>query len=629
MFHSMFLRRYNGVASIIRMKSNIAASVQFSGIENGLSAELESANATQSQFARARIGQFFQPEPCLHNPFEDDKLLQRYLNRILPPEVYANVTNDLKRFGKRIVSEIDQLGRECELNPPSLLQYNSWGKRVDEIITCPAWKRQHAIAAEEGVIALAYEQQHGEWSRLHQLCKLYLYQPSSGLYSCPLAMTDGAAKLIHLAPEEDVGPHAFKNLTSRDPVKFWTSGQWMTERQGGSDVASGTETIAVPQADGSYHLYGYKSFTSATDSNMSFTLARIADKSGSTIQGSKGLSLFFLETRDSMGRLNNIEIQRLKDKLGTRQLPTAELLLDGAVAYKVGPEGRGVAGIIPILKMTRIHNAIAAVGGMRRLLSLSRDYSTKRKVFGKLICNHALHIQTLARLEVETRGAFLLTMELARLLGLEDVGKSTEHDQLLLRLLVPLAKLYTGKQALKVGSEALESFGGQGYMEDTALPSIVRDAQVLSIWEGTTNVLSLDVLRSLAKSHGSVLHAYVDDIQTRLKQVSTVEALAQSCELVQKSAHSLVEFAHGNIDQLETAARDFSYSLARTYMGMLLLENAAWKNASQTDITAAQRWCTKQLNIVEQISKHDGYKTSSTKAEFDLVMDGYIVDSKF
>jgi len=168
---------------------------------------------------------------------------------------------------------------------------------------------------------------------LHQLAKLFLYSPSAGLFTCPLAMTDGAAKTIEALSLKQL-KQTYERLTSRDPQTFWTAGQWMTERGGGSDVANGTETIAVPQADGSYKLYGYKWFSSATDSDMTFTLARTVGEDGQTIKGTKGLSMFFLRTRNEDGSLNDIEVVKLKNKLGTKQVPTAELLLDGSVAYR-------------------------------------------------------------------------------------------------------------------------------------------------------------------------------------------------------------------------------------------------------------------------------------------------------
>ncbi|XP_052803638.1 acyl-CoA dehydrogenase family member 11-like [Mya arenaria] len=578
-------------------------------------------------FACARHGAFIQEEPQLGNQYLEDPLLQSYLKRHVPEKVFKAIQPDLIKFGDRVAGEIYQLGRECEIQEPYLEQYSAWGCRIDQLVTGPAWRKMHDISAEEGLIAIAYEREFAEWSRVYGMAKLYLNCPSSGLYSCPLAMTDGAAKIIESLGEAmpSLQEQAFMRLTSRDPQKFWTSGQWMTEKRGGSDVANGTETVAVEQADGSYRLYGYKWFSSATDADMTFTLARVVDKHGQTVQGTKGLSLFYMEVHKEDGSLNGIEIVKLKNKLGTRQLPTAELLLDGAVAWMTSDEGRGVPAISNMLKITRMHNSLAAASSMRRMVNLARDYSTRRKAFGRTLKNYPLHVRTLASMEVEARGALILCLENTRLLGREDCGIADDQDENLIRLLVPLSKLYSGKQALTVATEGLESFGGQGYIEDTGLPSILRDAQVLSIWEGTTNILSLDVLRAIAKSRGEVLTAFVQDVASRMSHVSNPH-LEKSAEKVVNASQAIVQFVQKNAtnqDVLELAARDLAFSLCRTYTGALLVDHAASDLGSAQDIYTAKRWCEKDLTLMvtNDNSGHYGNKTSSL--DFDLVFDGY------
>lgn len=576
---------------------------------------------TPVPFSRSAIGNFFQERPLLTNPFTQDALLRAYLQRHLPEQ---QVQQDLLLFGERLVSEIEALGRQCELSPPVLQHYDAWGRRVDRILTCDAWTRLKHISAQEGLVAAGYERTYGEWSRVYQMSKIYLFAPSAGLYTCPLAMTDGAAKVIESlgAPVRE----AFERLTTRDEKRFWTSGQWMTERRGGSDVSSGTETVARRQQDGGFKLYGFKWFTSATDADMTLTLARITDRLGRSTTGSRGLSLFLAEVWDSEGLCNGIEVQRLKDKLGTRQVPTAELLLDGMSAQLLSEEGRGVASIANMLTITRIHNTVCAVGAMRRITHLCREYARKRAAFGKLLKDHALHVQTLSRLEVETRAAFLFAMEVCRLLGREENKSASDRETLLLRLLTPVAKLYTAKQAVSVVSEGLESFGGQGYIEDTGLPSMLRDAQVLSIWEGTTNVLSLDVLRSIAKSSGSVLQAFFTDVTERLLAAEASAALRPAVTSLNTSLSSLKRFtltaAARPSETLELSARDLAYSLARVYMGALLVDHAAWENATHMDIYTALRWCDQDLCPVVSRDAAGCYDPQTAAMDTALVYDG-------
>ncbi|KAM9743649.1 acyl-CoA dehydrogenase family member 11 isoform 1-T3 [Menidia menidia] len=581
------------------------------------------AAAGYPPFSRARIGAFFQGRPVLKNPFLEDALLRGYLKRHLPDEA---VFSDLRTFGERVATEVDGWGRDCEVNPPRLERFDPWGRRVDHIVTSEAWKRMKDLSAEEGLVAIGYERSFGEWSRVYQMSKLYVFSPSSGLYTCPLAMTDGAAKVIQSIGLSWPVEEAYSRLTTREPKFFWTSGQWMTERQGGSDVASGTETVAVPQTDGSYKLHGFKWFTSATDANMTLTLARVLDGAGAATPGSKGLSLFYAEvSRDADGQLRGIEVQRLKDKLGTRQMPTAELLLDGLPAYRLSEEGRGVASIANMLTVTRIHNSVSAAAAMRRVLQLARDYATRRTAFGKPLKDHPLHMQTLARMEVETRGAFLLVMEVCRLLGREESGLASQLDANLLRLLTPVVKLYTGKQAVAVVSEGLESFGGQGYIEDTGLPGILRDAQVLSIWEGTTNVLSLDVLRCVARSSGMVLHAYFAHVKSLLAAASGTSSLSPAVNAVGGALSELEEFvqtaAAKPVTYLELAARDLAYSLARIYAGALLIDHASWKGASSQDSYAALRWCEQELCPVAAKQRRGCYDSSTAPQDAALVYE--------
>lgn len=574
-------------------------------------------------FSKAKIGGFFQEKPVLKNPFLEDALLRGYLRRHLSQKP---VISDLCAFGERVAHEVDACGRDCEVSPPRLVQFDSWGRRVDHIHTSAAWKRMKELSSQEGLVSIGYERQCGEWSRVYQMSKLYIFSPSSGLYTCPLAMTDGAAKVIESLGISWPVEEAFNRLTTRHPEYFWTSGQWMTERQGGSDVANGTETVAVPQSDGSYRLYGYKWFTSATDADMTLTLARVQDMTGATIPGSRGLSLFYAEVcRDANGQLNGIEVQKLKDKLGTRQMPTAELLLDGLPAHRISTEGRGVASIANMLTITRIHNSVSAAASMRRVVQLAQDYATRRRAFGKLLKDHPLHMQTLARMEVETRGAFLFVMDVCRLLGREETGIATELDSHLLRLLTPVVKLYTGKQAVAVVSEGLESFGGQGYIEDTGLPGLLRDAQVLSIWEGTTNVLSLDVLRCVARSSGMVFHAYFTHTKSLLTGASSVPTLSPAVKAVECALSKLQVLVQEAVNKepiyLELAARDLAYTLARIYIGALLIDHASWKGASSADIYAALRWCEKDLCPVATNQEKGWYNSSTPHHDAALVYD--------
>src|SRR5215813_2679353 len=303
---------------------------------------------------------FIQEPPALSNQYHDDRVLRSYLARTLPADVLIDIESSLAEMGELAGGELYQLQLADRLNEPRLTQWDAWGNRIDQIELTPLWLRAERIAAEHGVVAVAYEQRHDRFSRVHQSALAYLFTPSTDIYSCPLAMTDGAARTLLGSGNQALINRAVPHLTTRDPKDFWTAGQWMTELTGGSDVGI-SETVAKEE-DGQFRLYGRKWFTSAISSQIALTLARPEGNPG----GGRGLALFYLETRDEEGRPRNIQINRLKDKLGTRKVPTAELTLDGTPAQLVKGPSDGVRNIAPLLNITRLWNGISAVALMRR-----------------------------------------------------------------------------------------------------------------------------------------------------------------------------------------------------------------------------------------------------------------------
>ena len=543
--------------------------------------------------------EFFQDVPRLGNQYEEDALLRGYLRWRLPSKMRAEIEPGLHRLGHRVATDIFALGEAAESSPPRHVPYDAWGRRVDRIETSDAWHSLDQVAATEGIVATGYERAHGAHSRIDQFARLYLFAPSSALYSCPLAMTDGAARFLELHGDASTQP-VFAHLTSRDPSQFWTSGQWMTERTGGSDVGS-TSTVARCERGDEYRLYGEKWFTSATTSQVAMTLARIEGGPA----GSAGLSVFLITLRDSDGMLCNIRVDRLKDKLGTRALPTAELTLDGTPALLVGGAGDGVRKIAALFNITRVYNGVAAVAGMRRAIALASDYARRRHAFGKSLIEHPLHVETLADMQLELRAAFLLAFRVVELLGREECGEATESESRLLRFLIPIAKLYTAKQAIAIASETLEAFGGAGYVEDTGVPRLLRDAQVLSIWEGTTNVLSLDTLRAMERS--DALSAWTADVRRRLSGVQKTELSAcsrQTLGAVQRVEEYAARATRAGSEFEQTGARAFSYAVARIEAAALLIEHALAQPDRMT-VTAAQRWSGRELApLVEGDAEH-------------------------
>jgi len=517
---------------------------------------------------------FYQEPPRLGNQFTEDDILQEYLRRRLPKEVLSAIEQPLTELGELSGGPLYRLQLEDRVNEPRLIQWDAWGHRVDTIELTRVWQEAAVLAARYGVVAAAYEPAFGELARIDQFSRAYLFHPSTDVYTCPLAMTDGAARTLLDLGNQALIERAVPRLTSREPGRMWTSGQWMTERTGGSDVSQ-TETVARREeaAGGeTWRLFGTKWFSSATTADMALTLARPQGNGA----GGRGLALFYVEVRDASGHYNNIQVNRLKEKLGTRKVPTAELLLDGAVATPVAGLSDGVRNISSMLNVTRTWNALVSTSGMRRALALVQDYARRRVAFGAPLSDKPLHKDTLLGMEAEFAAGFLLAFRVVELLGRVEHKRASADEKHLFRVLTPIAKLLTAKQTVALCSEALEACGGAGYIEDTGLPVLLRDAQVLPIWEGTTNVLSLDVLRAAQGPDGFELLRI--EVESHLKclrdpqLLPCVEAARQGLE----HALSWLAAQAQSPAAIEAGARRLALSCGRILALALLCSHAQW-----------------------------------------------------
>lgn len=506
---------------------------------------------------------FIQTGPELRNQYRDDRVLLSHLQRALPSAVRQTVEADLDALGAQ-AAEAWTEARERTPPEPALTQWDAWGRRVDRIELTPAWQRGAELTARYGLVAAGHDAAHGEHARIDQFARVYLHHVASEFYTCPLAMSDGAATALKASGNAALIERAVPHLLARDPAQLWLSGQWMTETTGGSDVGR-TGTAARRDESGQWRLHGRKWFTSAVVGQMALALAR---PEGQDASGTDALALFYVETRDADGRWNGLRIDRLKHKLGTRELPTAEIHLDGVPATPVGALDHGVRLIAPMLNVTRSWNAVCALATMRRCLALAFDYARRREAFGRALIEQPLHRLTLAGWQAEFEAAFELVFFVAGLLG--RVERDAGGDKALLRLLTPIAKLWTGKLAVRVAAETCEAFGGAGYIENTGLPLMLRDAQVYPIWEGTTNVLALDTLRAVAASGIEPLLQAADAALAEAgDDRHGVRATLDAARVwLQAQAHDR--------EALEAGARGLAFTLARAFAAALLARHAAW-----------------------------------------------------
>ena len=509
---------------------------------------------------------FLQDSPQLPHPYRGDRSLLALLDRALPAERRAALDVDLDALG-----DYAQMAwqRACTTTrrKPVLTQWDAWGRRIDRIELTPAWQEGAALTTRHAVLAAGHAD--SEHARLEEFARVYLYHLASEFYTCPLAMTDGAATALKASGNRDLIERVLPHLLSRDPATLWLSGQWITETAGGSDVGN-TETIARQDASGQWRLYGRKWFSSAVVGEVALALAR-PEGAGT---GTGALALFYVETMDGERRKPELVIDRLKDKLGTQELPTAEIHLDGLPAWPLGELAHGVRQVAPMLNVTRTWNAICAIASMARAVGLARDFAARRRAFGRPFLQQPLHAQTLADMQAQFAGAFALAFEVAHLLGRVEHDAAAPHEAALLRLLTPLAKLWTGKLAVQLCSEAIECFGGAGYIEDTGLPQLLRDAQVYAIWEGTTNVLSLDSLRALAGDSLAALRTASAGWMDGNHDMHAASAIRQTLDA---AARWLDQHAAAR-DTLEAGARGLVFTLARCAAAALLARQATWSS---------------------------------------------------
>jgi alkylation response protein AidB-like acyl-CoA dehydrogenase len=537
----------------------------------------------------------------------DDKVIARILDLYLPPNT-TEVTQDAHHIARLALDpSVLVYAIDAECNPPVLRSLTTFGQenKNDPLWTTTGWQRLKEIGYEAGVVAVAYDKSHTKFNRrIHAFTLNHLWGPTGTMTGCPMSMTDGAATLLgrHLDDTDEDQPgrdkvlkEAYRRLTSRNPKIAWTSGQWMTERTGGSDV-SGTETTAsrMSQAEleaerdsgrdidaigmplGPWKIDGFKWFSSATDSEMAVLLAR-------TKKG--GLSAFYIPMRRRVGdhrnvsnivnqdapartELNGIRLQRLKNKLGTKSLPTAELELKGARGWLIGIEGQGVKDISAILNITRLQTGAGSVSNWSRGLAVSRAYSKVRKVRGGLLQDNPAHLRWMAEETVKywasAHFAFLgvalqgsLEQDWDKMVANTKAAKLIPQDKqqvaALLRFILPAMKSQVSVASVHGLRQCMECLGGVGYCENNEdgglmnIAKIYRDNLVNPIWEGTVSVMAEDVVRVLLDKrlgNGNVLlNIFVPWVKSVLQVCSA--AFDAQVKIVDRRQQALIDLVRG------------------------------------------------------------------------------------
>ncbi|WP_225794254.1 acyl-CoA dehydrogenase family protein [Streptomyces aculeolatus] len=498
-----------------------------------------------------------QPPPLVgYDVYAADAALAEAVERYVAPERHAAAHAELTALGRAAGSaEAQRWGVEANASPPVLRTHDRYGRRIDEVGFHPSWHRllEHGVAAG---LTDAWGRPDGH---VRRAAGFLVWTQAEAGHGCPLSMTHAAVPALRAQPELAAVWEPL--LTSRvyEPGLVPAAakagalaGMGMTEKQGGSDVRANT-TRAEPAGDGAYALTGHKWFCSAPMSDAFLVLAQVA---GGT--GPGGPTCFLLPRVLPDGSRNTFLLQRLKDKLGNRSNASAEVEFDGTtLAWRVGEEGRGIPAIIGMVAATRVDCATAAAAVMRQAVAQAVHHCTYREAFGGALADKPLMRNVLADLALESEAATALALRLA---AAHDAD--TDEERAFLRLAVPAAKYWVTKRCTPVAAEALECLGGNGYVEESGMPRLLREAPLNSIWEGSGNVQALDLLRALGREPRAV-----DAVLTEIGR-----ARGADHRLDRAVKDLLTELA--DLEGVETRARRLAERLALVLQGALLVRHA-------------------------------------------------------
>jgi putative acyl-CoA dehydrogenase len=503
-----------------------------------------------------------QPPPLAPYDASDDPVLLDALRRVDAGWAEPQV----RELGRLAGSErFQEAGRLANENPPKLRTHDRYGHRIDEIEFHPAWHELMDAAIGHGLHAAPWGNSR-TGAHTARAAGLLVWSQAEAGHTCPVSMTYSIVPALRHAPDLAARYEPLLTTTAYDPEhkpaaekRGLTAGMSMTEKQGGSDVRANT-TAAVRQGDGSYRITGHKWFTSAPMGDLFMVLA----------QAPGGLSCFLLPRILPDGTRNAMRLMRLKDKLGNRSNASAEVEYENATVWLVGEEGRGVRTILEMVNSTRLDCVLGAASMMRLGVVQAAHHAAHRKAFGKTLIDQPLMANVLADLAIESEAATTVAMRLAE--ATDRAAGGDEHEAAFRRLALAAVKYHVCKQAPAHAAEALECFGGNGYVEESGMPRLYREAPLQSIWEGSGNVAALDVLRALVRQPESAESFFAE--------------LEKSSGADRRLDDAIARLRKETADADEPAARRLAEDMAVTLQGALLVRHG---NPAVADAFVATR----------------------------------------
>ncbi|MNS49166.1 putative acyl-CoA dehydrogenase AidB [compost metagenome] len=512
--------------------------------------------------------------------FHQDPAFQALMRQTLGPAWHAWAAERLESVGALASTRWADLAVVANEQPPRLRTHDRWGDRIDRVEVHPAYEQLAKEAYEAGVVWPRFnpvlDGRQAPWSVVFGLGYL-MAQAEQGFF-CPVCLTAGTAWLLERFGDDRLKAEYLTRVASPNYDELYEGAMFLTERTGGSDV--GAATTEARFENGQWTLWGDKWF--ASNGGRARAMMVLARPQGAPA-GTRGLGLFLVPRERPDGSPNAIRIHRLKDKLGTRSMPSTELSFEGALAYPVGDVAKGFSHMAEMLNLSRIYNAVASVANMRRMINEALAFAGARTAFGARVEDYPMVRAQLIERTVEQEADLRLVFEAIRLLDRVESGEHAPRDPLLTRVLTPMVKYHTAREAVDTASWAAEAFGGIGYIEEWAPPRFLRDAQVLPIWEGTTNILLMDVLRGFAKENTGP--ALLGELGARLAAELPAGLApwrtALATQVADLERHLL---ALANLSEADRTVHIKSWCdrAVRLYQAVLLLESAArdWEAGS-------------------------------------------------
>jgi acyl-CoA dehydrogenase len=533
------------------------------------------------------------PEVRFTNLFDEDPLGEAFWKLWLGTGRFGKLRGYFSALGESGALATG-LSARADKQGPALQTHDARGIRKDRVVQHPDYRELEKLSYGRGIVGIKYQpeflSQHRAFRHLVGFgAGYYFAQSEIGLY-CPICMTDGVGRVLECRPK---GPHTplyqmtIAHLSAGDPEQRWQGAMFLTEKQGGSDV--GSNAVTATRQGRRWLLNGDKWFCSNVAADAILALARMPDG----VPGTKGLGLFLVLRRKPAGNSATIRIHRLKDKLGVRSMPTGEVTFENTEAFLVAGENEGFKQMAEMLNLSRLYNAVASVAGMRRAVLEALKYGAGRRAFGHRLDELPLWRVAMADLVAEHLGIFVLVFETVRALDLADNGD--EEARKLVRIVIPMAKALSGKLAVFAVSEAMEAIGGNAYIEESILPRLLRDCQVLPIWEGTTHILTLDALRAIQKegSH-EALFARIRLALARAKKSDTGPVKAR----LEYDIRKLDALSKLPPELQQREARQWLEGAGRTLTLALLLENAAHPPLSKACLAAYRRLSVRPTGVM-------------------------------